>query len=78
MIHKQVGFIKGDMLGILLGGVTLGGLLLYGLVTQQPLPVWPAIIVGLVNLVAAANIVRNVKKAKKAAQAQARTPNNSD
>lgn len=57
------------MVGILLGGAALGGLLLYGSVTGQALPLWPAVIVGLVNVVAAGNVVWNVKKAKKAAQA---------
>ncbi len=56
------------MVGILLGGAALGGLLLYGSVTGQALPLWPAVIVGLVNVVAAANVFWNVKKAKKAAQ----------
>lgn len=57
------------MIGILIGGAALGGLLLYGSVTGQALPLWPAVIVGLVNVVAAANVVWTVKKAKKAAQA---------
>lgn len=69
MTHTQFGFIKGDMIGILIGGAALGGLLLYGSVTGQALPLWPAVIVGLVNVVAAANVVWTVKKAKKAAQA---------
>lgn len=75
LIHKQCGFIKGDMIGILIGGVALGGLLLYGSVSGQALPLWPAVIVGLVNVLAAANVVWTVKKAKKAAQERAQASN---
>ena len=70
MKHKQHGFIKGDMIGILIGGAALGGLLLYGSFSGQPLPVWPAILVALVNVVAAANVFWGVRKAKQQRQAK--------
>lgn len=70
MKHKQHGLIKGDMIGILIGGVAVGGLLLYGLISGQSLPVWPSILVALVNLVAAANVFLGVRKAKQQRQAK--------
>lgn len=64
MHHKQDGFINGGVITLLVGGLAIGGLLLYGSVTGQELPVWPAILVGAVNLVAAGKIFMDVKKAK--------------
>lgn len=63
--RKQDGFIGGDVIGILIGGVALGGLLLYGSMSGQELPLWPAVIVGLVNVVAAVNVVLRVRKARR-------------
>lgn len=78
MKHKQHGLIKGDVIGILIGAIALGGVLVYGWVSEQPLPLWPAILVALVNLVAAANVFRGVLAAKKQRQANpavdAKTP----
>lgn len=54
----------------LIGGLALGGLLLYGSLTGQPLPIWPAVAVGLVNLVAAGKIFFDVRKARKLQQEQ--------
>lgn len=64
MHHKQLGFINGAVITLLIGGLAIGGLLLYGLVTGQELPVWPAVLVGLVNLVAAGKVILDVKKSK--------------
>jgi len=44
-------------------------MLIYGLKSGQELPVWPAIAVALVNLVAAAKIVIDVKQARRQRQA---------
>ena len=64
MHHKQLGFINGAVITLLIGGLAIGGLLLYGLVTEQELPVWPAVLVGLVNLMAAGKVILDVKKSK--------------
>jgi hypothetical protein len=63
--HKQDGFINGGVMTLLIGGLAIGGLLLYGSVTGQELPVWPAVLVGIVNLAAAGKVILDVKKAKK-------------
>ena len=63
--QKQNGFINGASLTLLIGGLVLGGLLIYSLKSGQELPLWPAIAVCLVNLIAAAKIVLDVKKARK-------------
>lgn len=63
--NTQSGFINGGILAILIGGLAIGGLLMYGMLTGQPLPVWPAIVVGVVNLLAAGKVFMDIKKAKK-------------
>jgi len=63
--QKQNGFINGASLTLLIGGLVLGGLLIYSLKSGQELPLWPAIAVCLVNLIAAAKIILDVKKARK-------------
>lgn len=68
MHHKQDGFINGGVITLLIGGLAIGGLLLYGSVTGQELPVWPAVLVSVVNLVAAVKVVMDVKKTKKLRQ----------
>ncbi|WP_210542805.1 hypothetical protein [Rhodoferax sp. PAMC 29310] len=68
MHHKQSGFINGGVITLLIGGLAIGGLLLYGSVTGQELPVWPAVVVGIVNLVAAGKVFMDVKKTKKLRQ----------
>lgn len=47
---------------LVVGGLALAGLLLYGWTTGQELPVWPAVLVILVNLAAAGNLVLNIRK----------------
>lgn len=70
MNRKQFGFINGSIIAMLIGAVALGGLLLYGLMTGQELPIWPAVAVGVVNLAAAGKVLFDVKKAKKLRQEQ--------
>lgn len=78
MNRKQHGFINGSIIAMLIGGLALGGLLLYGSMTGQELPVWPAIAVGVVNLVAAGKVLFDVKKAKKLRQEQNLNPTKTD
>lgn len=66
---KQSGRMRGDVIGLLMGGAILGGLLLYASLSGMELPVWPAILVVVVNLVAAARVVMAIHKAKKQRQA---------
>jgi hypothetical protein len=65
LIFRQDGFIKGSVIVLLIGGLMLGGLLVYGAKSGHELPFWPAIAVVLVNLVAAAKIVLDTKKARR-------------
>ena len=67
--RKQEGFINGSAMTILIGGLVLGGLLIYGSKTGQELPLWPAIAVVVVNLVAAVKLVLDIRTAKKLRQA---------
>ena len=66
--RMQEGFMSGGVMTILIGGLALGGLLLYGSKSGQELPLWPAVAVCLVNLVAAIKIILDVKKARKLRQ----------
>lgn len=70
MNYRQDGFISFAAMSILVGGLAFAGLLLYGLKSGQELPLWPAIAVALVNIVAAGKIIFDVKKAKKLQQQQ--------
>lgn len=65
MNFRQDGFINGSVIVLLIGGLMLGGLLVYGAKSGQELPFWPAIAVAVVNLVAAAKIVIDTKKARR-------------
>lgn len=62
--RKQDGFIGGSGVALLVGGLALGGLLVYGALSGYELSLWPAIAVALVNLVAAAKIVLDTRKAR--------------
>jgi len=57
-------------MSILVGGLAFFGLLLYGMKSGHELPLWPAIAVALVNIVAAGKIIFDVNKAKKLKQQQ--------
>lgn len=70
--HKQSGFIRKDIIAILIAGAALIGLLAYFGLKGEPVPFWPAVLVGLVNIIAAARLFLTVKKARAEAQAAAR------
>ncbi|OGB30460.1 MAG: hypothetical protein A3F78_14770 [Burkholderiales bacterium RIFCSPLOWO2_12_FULL_61_40] len=67
--RKQLGLIRGDLIGLLIGAVALGGLLFYGAISGQDLPFWPALLVVAVNIVSAIHVFLGVKKRKQQAQA---------
>ncbi len=63
--HTQRGAIDGNGIALLIGGVALGGMLVYSAVSGYELPLWPALAVITVNLVAAGRMVWLKIKAKK-------------
>lgn len=63
--YTQRGAIDGNGVALLIGGVALGGLLVYSAVSGYELPLWPALAVIAVNLVAAGRMVWLKIKAKK-------------
>lgn len=65
---KQNGFINAGVLTLLVAGAALVGLLIYGATSGYELPLWPAVAVILVNLVAAGKIVLDIKKKKQLQQ----------
>ena len=64
MISRESGFVGVGAIVLLIGGLSLAALLIYGWSSGHELPFWPAIAVALVNLVGAAKIVLDTKKAK--------------
>lgn len=68
MRSRQDGFISFSTMTLLIGGAALGALLAYGSMSGQELPLWPAIAVSLVNLVAAGKLVLNVRAERRRAQ----------
>lgn len=62
---RQHGFVNFGIMTLLVGGLALAGLLIYGAQSGQELPLWPALAVALVNVVAAAKVVIDTKRARK-------------
>ena len=67
MQAEQNGKINMSVLVLLIGGLMLAGLLLHGFNQGHELPLWPALLVAGVNIVAAGKIIMNIRK-KKASQ----------
>jgi Na+/proline symporter len=67
----QRGAISGSILTMLISGLVIIGLLAYGAVSGHELPLWPAIVVVLVNVVAAGKVFLDARKARKLRQSQA-------
>ncbi len=61
----QHGAINGNGIALLIGGVALGGMLVYSGVSGDELPLWPALAVIAVNLVAAGRLIWITVKARK-------------
>lgn len=64
MNSRQNGFVNFGIMTLLVGGLALAGLLIYGAQSGHELPLWPALAVALVNLVAAGKIVFDIKKTR--------------
>lgn len=64
---RQNGFISFTVMTFVVGGLALGGLLFYGSLAGHELPLWPAIAVALVNVVAAGKVIVDTKKARRQA-----------
>lgn len=64
--HQQRGSINYGVMTMLVAGLALAGLLFYGWQTGQELPVWPALAVILVNIVAAGKLLFDAQRARKA------------
>jgi len=62
--RKQQGFINFGTMTLIVGGLALIGLLFYSAQSGHELPLWPAVVVILVNIVAAGKILLDTKKAK--------------
>ncbi|CAI09367.1 hypothetical protein [Aromatoleum aromaticum] len=71
MNRKQDGFIRFGTMTLLVSGLAFFGLLIYGMTSGQELPLWPAIAVALVNVIAAAKIIMTVKNGRSQQQAPA-------
>lgn len=61
---RQDGFVNFGIMTLLVGGLALAGLLIYGAQSGHELPLWPALAVTLVNLVAAGKLVFDIKKSR--------------
>jgi hypothetical protein len=66
---KQYGFINFGTMTLLIGGLALAWLLLRGMQGGHELPLWPALAVAAVNIVAAVKLIYDVKKARQLRQA---------
>jgi membrane protein implicated in regulation of membrane protease activity len=73
-MNRQLGMVRGDFIGLLIAAVMLGGLLIYGSVTGQDLPLWPAMLVAAVNVVAAFYVYRAARKRKNKRATLGQTP----
>lgn len=67
----KTGYSSFATLSQVVGALALVGLLLFGWITGQQLPLWPALLVVAVNVVLAIRLVLDVMKRRAAAQAQA-------
>lgn len=62
---NQTGKMSAANLTLVIGGVVLAGLLAYGWSSGEELPLWPALAVVVVNLLAAAKIGMEARKNRK-------------
>ncbi len=67
MIEKYKGMFSFGSMTLLVGGLALATLLAYGWLSGHELPLWPALLVALVNIVGAVKLAQETR-AKRAAQ----------
>lgn len=65
LIRHQIGAINYGVMIMLVAGLALAGLLFYGWQTGQELPVWPALAVMLVNVVAAGKLFVDAQRTRR-------------
>lgn len=64
MKRKETGAINAGVLTLLVAGAALAGLLIYGWQSGQELPLWPALAVVAVNVVAALKVAMDARKSR--------------
>lgn len=57
--------LRSDTIVILIAAIPLGGMLAYYAISGNEIPLWQALAVGVVNLLAAGKLFLNVQKAKR-------------
>lgn len=62
--RKEAGFITADIVVILIAAIAVGGLFAYHAIKGDEIPVWQAIAVGAVNVLAAARLFIRARKAR--------------
>ena len=67
-------FFSFTALSVLIGGLAIIGLLLYGWLTGQSLPFWPAMLVVAVNVVLAVKLILEIKAKQGGKTGQTRSP----
>lgn len=73
VVAVKTGVFSFASLSQVVGALALVGLLLYGWITEQQLPLWPALLVVAVNVVLAVKLVLGIK-AKRAARSKGARP----
>ncbi len=68
MSRKETGVISPDIVVILIAAVAVGGLFAYHAIKGDEIPVWQAIAVGAVNVLAAARLYIKARKARAGGQ----------
>ncbi len=71
MVDIDKGVMSFGSMTLLIGGLALAGLLFWGWKTGQELPLWPALLVGAVNLFGAVKLVMETRARRAARQADA-------
>jgi hypothetical protein len=76
VVNIKTGVLSFGSMTLLVGGLALAGLLLWGWMTGQELPLWPALLVAAVNVFGAVKLVTESRanQAMRQAAAEAAQP----